>query len=71
MLQPITAFEQDEFGDWRAVLACGHRQHVRHQPPMMSRPWTLTAEGRADMVGQPVDCRLCDAPQRGVGVSPT
>ncbi|HEX8342928.1 MAG TPA: DUF3565 domain-containing protein [Tepidisphaeraceae bacterium] len=60
MPQPITAFDQDEHGHWRAVLACGHRQHVRHEPPLMSRPWVLTAEGRASKLGYPLDCRQCD-----------
>ena len=26
---------------------CGHRQHVRHNPPFVTRPWTVTAAGRA------------------------
>ncbi len=38
MNQPIVGFEQDELGDWRAILACGHRQHVRDNPPLVSRP---------------------------------
>ena len=42
----IAGFEQDEAGDWVALLECGHRQHVRHRPPWRERPWVLTAEGR-------------------------
>ena len=34
---PSSAFEQDEVGDWVAWLECGHRQHVRHQPPWQER----------------------------------
>lgn len=30
--QPIVGFHQDEEGDWVASLACGHNQHVRHNP---------------------------------------
>jgi tellurite methyltransferase len=56
----IIGFEQDDAGHWRAILSCGHRQHVRHEPPLVSRPWVLTAEGRASRVGQMVDCVHCD-----------
>ena len=60
MNQPIIGFDQDELGDWRAALACGHRMHVRHNPPLIDRPWVLTPEGRARFVGTSVDCRACD-----------
>ncbi|MCB1185380.1 DUF3565 domain-containing protein, partial [bacterium] len=33
----ITGFIQDEAGDWIALLACGHRRHVRHRPPLVER----------------------------------
>ena len=60
MEQKIVGFEVDDAGDWVALLACGHRQHVRHKPPFQERPWTLTALGRASRVGTPLNCRLCD-----------
>lgn len=60
MEQPIVGFDQDEFGDWRAILACGHRQHVRHNPPLVERPWVLTEEGRRGFLGHRLDCRWCD-----------
>ncbi len=60
MKQPIIAFEQDELGDWRAILACGHRQHVRHNPPLVTRPWVLSEAGRARFVGQVLECKLCE-----------
>lgn len=60
MQQPIVGFEQDEEGHWRAVLACGHRQHVRHNPPLVERPWVLTDEGRQRFLGFPLECKLCD-----------
>ena len=47
----IVGFDPDETGDWVALLACGHRQHVRHQPPWRERPWVLTEEGRAERLG--------------------
>jgi hypothetical protein len=60
MQQHIVGFELDEVGDWRAILACGHRQHVRHNPPLVSRPWVETAAGRARFLGYPLACKLCD-----------
>ena len=45
--RPIGGFTQDADGDWVALLACGHRQHVRHAPPLQSRPWALRPEKRA------------------------
>lgn len=60
MLQPITGFHPDEEHQWIADLVCGHTQHVRHDPPWQSRPWTQTAEGRASMLGQMLNCKKCD-----------
>jgi Protein of unknown function (DUF3565) len=56
----IVGFECDEVGDWVALLACGHRQHVRHRPPWEERPWVTSAAGRGGRVGAPLECRLCD-----------
>ena len=60
MQQAIVGFHQDEAEDWVAELACGHNQHVRHDPPWQNRPWTQTPEGRATTLGQMLDCRKCD-----------
>jgi hypothetical protein len=60
MQQTITDFVQDEEGYWVALLACGHRQHVRHRPPFVERPWVMTAEGRRGRIGAGLDCALCD-----------
>ena len=60
MQRPITGFHQDSESDWVAELRCGHGQHVRHKPPFWSRPWVLTPEGRAEKLGLPLDCVLCD-----------
>jgi hypothetical protein len=60
MKQPIVGFEQDDLGDWRAILACGHRQHVRHNPPLVERPWVLTKDGRRRFLGHLLDCKRCD-----------
>ena len=61
MQQPIAGFHQDEEQHWVARLACGHHQHVRHNPPWTNRPWVVTPEGRQQMLGRLLDCRKCDA----------
>jgi hypothetical protein len=58
--QPIIGYHHDDQGHWVAELACGHTQHVRHNPPWSERPWTQTAEGRAAMLGRTLNCRLCE-----------
>jgi hypothetical protein len=63
-LQPITEFTQDEHGHWVALLACGHRQHMRHKPPLVERPWVLTSAGRATRLGQSLNCIHCPASER-------
>lgn len=60
MKQCIVNYQQDEEHHWVAELACGHFQHVRHNPPMVSRPWVLTDEGRSEMLGHQLDCKKCD-----------
>ena len=60
MQRAIVGFDQDELGDWRAILACGHRQHGRHNPPLIARPWVLTAEGRRQFLGAVLECKACD-----------
>lgn len=60
MKQAIVGFHLDDENHWVAELACGHNQHVRHDPPWTNRPWTQTAEGRAGVLGQELDCRRCD-----------
>lgn len=60
MLQPITGYHLDEENHWVAELACGHNQHVRHQPPFINRPWVTTVEGRNSMLGHELNCVRCD-----------
>jgi hypothetical protein len=60
MQQPISGYHQDENRDWVAELACGHYQHVRHQPPFTERPWVQTEAGRESMLGSRLDCRKCE-----------
>ncbi len=61
MRRRITGFYEDIEGHFIAMLECGHEQHVRHKPPLVERPWMLTAEGRAAKIGVEIDCRACDA----------
>ncbi len=58
--QAILGFEQDEERHWVALLECGHKQHVRHDPPWQNRPWTQTEKGRAGVIGELLDCRKCE-----------
>ncbi len=60
MRRPITGYHRDAQGDWVAQLACGHNQHVRHNPPWIVREWVTTETGRAKMLGHLLDCKLCD-----------
>lgn len=60
MLRKIIGFHQDEEGVWVAELSCGHPQHVRHNPPFVSRPWVLTSEGRQQFLGLELNCKLCE-----------
>ena len=60
MQRPIIAFQRDAHGDWTAALSCGHRQHVRHDPPFVRRPWVTTEAGRVSRLGVPLDCLRCD-----------
>ncbi|MEM7116601.1 MAG: DUF3565 domain-containing protein [Chloroflexota bacterium] len=56
---PIVGFHQDEHGHWVAELACGHQQHVRHDPPLRNRPWVLTEAGRQQFMGTLIPCKHC------------
>jgi hypothetical protein len=60
MEQKIKAYHLDELGDWVADLVCGHKQHVRHNPPWYERPWVTTEAGRQEKIGTPLNCVLCD-----------
>lgn len=62
VLTILTGWRQDEEGHWVAVLACGHTQHMRHQPPWQSRAWVLDAQLRAEKIGQSFACGWCAQP---------
>ncbi|WDQ14657.1 DUF3565 domain-containing protein [Rhodopirellula sp. P2] len=72
MQQPIVAYLTDEENHWVARLACGHNQHVRHDPPWMNRPWVTTPQGRDSMLGHHLECKKCDehAPPDGIPTQP-
>jgi hypothetical protein len=59
----IVGFVRDDVGDWAAELDCGHRQHIRHQPPFRLAPWVEVDDERAGRIGGPLDCPLCDGGQ--------
>lgn len=60
MKKNIVGYHQDDEDHWVAELACGHFQHVRHDPPMVSRSWVLTLRGRNEMLGYGLECKKCD-----------
>ncbi len=59
MEQAIIGYHQDELKDWVAELACGHYQHVRHNPPWINRVWVTTKQGRASKLGEKLACKKC------------
>lgn len=60
MKQAIIGFHLDELEHWVADLACGHTQHVRHDPPWQNRPWVVTAQGRSEKIGFELNCVECN-----------
>lgn len=60
MDRKIIDFHRDPKNDWVADLACGHGQHVRHNPPFENRPWVVSADERASKLGVPLNCIRCD-----------
>jgi hypothetical protein len=60
MQQAIIGFHLDDQQDWVAKLACGHAQHVRHNPPWQNRPWVMTAAGRQEKLGMMLQCKQCE-----------
>jgi hypothetical protein len=61
MERSITGYHLDDEKHWVAELECGHFQHVRHNPPWSDRPWVLTEEGRARMIGTSLNCVKCES----------
>ena len=60
MKRKIVGFDKDDQNDWRAKLECGHLQHVRHHPPIASREWVLSEDGRREKIGAELDCEKCN-----------
>lgn len=60
MEQRIVGFHLDHEQHWVAELECGHDQHVRHDPPLTTREWVLTGDGRAEALGRALQCKKCD-----------
>jgi hypothetical protein len=65
MKRKIVSFETDNENHWRALLECGHYQHVRHRPPLEMREWVLDENERAARIGVELDCRQCDNELKG------
>lgn len=62
MQRRIVGYHLDREQHWVAELECGHTQHVRHEPPLTTRPWVLEERGRESHLGTLLDCLLCNAP---------
>lgn len=60
MVRSIVAFHPGGDGAFVAELSCWHTQHIRHRPPFQERAWVLEPAGRAERIGSPIDCPLCD-----------
>ena len=60
MIRKIIGYDTDDENDWRAKLECRHYQHVRHDPPLITREWILTQEGRDTRLGMELECKKCD-----------
>ena len=60
MQRAIVSFYQDEEDHWVARLSCHHPQHVRHDPPLVSRPWVLSEQGRRARIGELLRCKRCE-----------
>lgn len=60
MQRNIVGFAKDELDDWTALLDCGHKQHTRHNPPFVNRPWVQSASQRQAMIGEQLNCKRCD-----------
>ncbi|WP_432455144.1 MULTISPECIES: DUF3565 domain-containing protein [unclassified Agarivorans] len=59
MDQVIVGFHLDEQQHWIAKLACGHSQHLRHQPPWQNRAWVFDHHARLSRLGQTLYCTKC------------
>lgn len=60
MDQAIVGYHKDKDNDWVAELQCGHFQHVRHDPPLISRVWVLSEAGRHSRLGHELTCKKCE-----------
>ncbi len=60
MQQAMVGFHRDDENHWVAKLACGHNQHVRHDPPWQNRPWVISELGRTAMLGLALNCVKCE-----------
>lgn len=60
MEQKIVGFHLDEEEHWVADLVCGHKQHVRHEPPFFPREWVTNPSKRKQHLGTLLNCKRCD-----------
>ena len=59
MNRKILSFEIDQDHEWRVILDCGHRRHLRHDPPRETRPQLDNPEARQAVIGRRIECGRC------------
>lgn len=59
MKRTILAFEQDDDKEWRVILSCGHKRHLRHDPPRERRPQLHDPQTRDQAIGGLIECGRC------------
>jgi len=60
MQRAIVGYHLDAEGHHVADLACGHGQHLRHNPPWENRAWVLNEKARQARIGAFLNCVKCD-----------
>lgn len=59
MQRRILGFFQEAPNEWVVSLDCGHRRHLRHEPPRETRPELCEPEARQKLLGELIDCGRC------------
>ena len=60
MKRRFLGFSEEDEGDWRAKLECGCFLPVLHEPPLITRKWVLSNEGRNGKLGAQIKCKKCN-----------
>lgn len=55
----ILSIEEETNEEFVASLSCGHKRHLRHDPPRETRPRLLDSQEREAIIGTQIDCGRC------------